>query len=250
MPEALAAVLAVPGLGWILTAAFVAGLVRGFAGFGTAMIFLPVAGQILSPFEALTVMVVMDVIGPLPNVPRALREGNPLDVMRLTGALIIGVPIGVSVLAMVDPDVFRYGVSIVALILLSMLIGGVRYTGTVSKPMIYSAGGFGGVLAGCVGLPGPPVIMLYMASRQLPQVIRANTMLYLLAAETVMLSVLALFGHLVWAALGIGLLATVPYLLANVIGAAIFRPEMERVYRVVAYMIIAISALSGLPVFD
>ena len=33
------------GFYWILTAAFVAGVVRGFSGFGSAMVFLPLAGQ-------------------------------------------------------------------------------------------------------------------------------------------------------------------------------------------------------------
>ena len=68
MPEALAAALATPGLPWLAAAVFVAGMVRGFAGFGTAMVYLPVAGQILSPFEALTTLVVMDMIGPLPHI--------------------------------------------------------------------------------------------------------------------------------------------------------------------------------------
>ena len=33
------------GFYWIFTAALVAGVVRGFSGFGSAMVFLPVAGQ-------------------------------------------------------------------------------------------------------------------------------------------------------------------------------------------------------------
>ena len=45
-----------------------AGLVRGFSGFGTAMIYLPVASQFLTPFEALITLMVMDFFGPLPLV--------------------------------------------------------------------------------------------------------------------------------------------------------------------------------------
>ena len=60
------------------------GLVRGFAGFGTAMVYLPVAGQILPPFEALTTLMVMDLIGPLPNLPRAFRISDRPDILRLS----------------------------------------------------------------------------------------------------------------------------------------------------------------------
>ena len=57
--ELLNTVWATEGVFWIALAAFVAGIVRGFTGFGTAMIFLPVAGSFLSPITALTVLTVM-----------------------------------------------------------------------------------------------------------------------------------------------------------------------------------------------
>ena len=72
MSEVIAQALAVPGIAWVFGAAFVAGLVRGFAGFGTAMIFLPIATQMLEPVWAVIVLILMDVIGPLPALPRAL----------------------------------------------------------------------------------------------------------------------------------------------------------------------------------
>ena len=47
MPDAIATALGQPGLGWLFLAALVAGSVRGFAGFGTGMIFVPAAAQVL-----------------------------------------------------------------------------------------------------------------------------------------------------------------------------------------------------------
>jgi hypothetical protein len=41
-----------------------------------------------------------------------------------------------------------------------------------------------------------------------------------------------------------------PYLLGNWLGAALFRPELELLYRRVAYAIIAASAILGLPVWE
>ena len=48
---------------WILVAALIAGLVRGFSGFGTAMVFLPVASQYLTPFEAIASLAIMEFLG-------------------------------------------------------------------------------------------------------------------------------------------------------------------------------------------
>lgn len=250
MPETFAEVLAMPELWFLCLGAVLAGIVRGFSGFGTAMVYLPVAAQVLGPFEALTTMIIMDVTTPLMHVPRALKDGHPKDVLRLGAGAIIAVPFGVLILSLVEPVAFRWAVSIIALTLLVLLIAGVRYRGTLSKPMIYGTGGLGGFLAGSVGLPGPPVIMLYMASSLPAQTVRANNMLFLLVADFIMLTVLALNGLLVKSALVLGLLLILPYSLGNWLGAALFRPEAEKFYRLVAYAIIAGSAILGLPLWD
>jgi hypothetical protein len=48
----------------------------------------------------------------------------------------------------------------------------------------------------------------------------------------------------------LGLILALPVMLANMAGAAIFRPERERIYRAAAYVIIAAAAISGLPLWD
>ena len=88
MPDALAAALAQPGLGWLICATFVAGMVRGFTGFGTALIFMPVAAQHLDPVWAVLTMVVMELFGPLPNLPgphQIMNAGAAIAALRAMG---------------------------------------------------------------------------------------------------------------------------------------------------------------------
>ncbi len=249
MPEAIADALQTQGLWFLAVGAFLAGVVRGFTGFGTAMVYLPVAAQILGPFEALTTLVVKDLVAPLIHVPRALRDGHPRDVVRLGLGALFAVPLGIWVLSLVHPDVFRWGVSLVALTLLVLLVAGVRYRGELTKAMIYGTGALGGFLAGCVGLPGPPVIMLYMASSLPTSAVRANNMLYLIVADLIILIVLWWSQLLVISALALGMLMIAPYLFGNWIGGRLFDPSAEKLYRLAAYVIIAGSAILGLPIW-
>jgi uncharacterized protein len=250
MPDAFAGALATEGL-WLLAAgAFLAGIVRGFTGFGTAMVYLPVAAQVLGPFQALTTLIIMDLVAPLIHVRRALRDGHPGDVLRLAAGALFALPLGVLVLSLVAPEVFRYAVSITALTMLVLLVSGVRYRGAMTRPLIFGTGALGGFLGGSVGLPGPPVIMLYMASALPASAIRANMMVYLILADAIMIVVLYWNGFLVWSAVALGGLMILPYISGNWIGGRLFRPEAELAYRLVAYGIIAGSALLGLPVWD
>ncbi len=78
---------------------------------------------------------------------------------------------------------------------------------------------------------------------------RATLTLYLILADILMLGVLGWNGYIVPSALALGALMILPYLLGNWLGAALFRPELETLYRRVAYVIIAASALMGLPIW-
>ncbi|MDV4145533.1 sulfite exporter TauE/SafE family protein [Shimia sp. FJ5] len=247
MPDLLGGVASVEGLPWLILAAFVAGTVRGFSGFGTALIYLPLAGRFIDPIWAILTLAVMDMFGPLPNAPSAWRNGHPRDVMRLWAGTLVALPIGLMVLYAVDPAVFRYGVSFLALGMLAALVLGLRYQGTVTRPMVYGIGGAAGFLGGAAGLPGPPVILFYMASPHGARVVRANTMIYLLGYDVLLMGVLALQDRLTLTPVLLGVALAVPNILGNLLGARIFDPARETLYRWVAYAMIAASAIGGLP---
>ena len=108
----------------------------------------------------------------------------------------------------------------------------------------------GGFLAGSAGLPGPPIILLYMSSTLPAAAVRANNTLYLITVDVVMVVTLFLKGVLTLSASIIGGVMILPYLLGNWLGALLFRPGAEVLYRRIGYAIIALSALMGLPIWD
>ncbi|WP_370402101.1 TSUP family transporter [Sulfitobacter sp. JB4-11] len=249
MPDFIALAGTPTGLIWLVGAVFAAGLVRGFAGFGSAMIIMPVASSVLEPVQAVIFLVAAEVLGPLPNLPSALRVGALREVGLLLLGAAVALPLGLLCLANVDPRFFGWTVSVIVLVLLVLLMTGWRYAGVLTRPLVVGTGALGGFMTGFSGLPGPPVIMLYMASRLPAAVIRANFLLYLLAIDLVLMAVLWVSGLMVWPAFVLGLLVGVPNVIANWLGARLFDPQAERLFRNVAYIVIAASAILGLPLW-
>lgn len=236
-------------IGWLIIAAFGAGLVRGFTGFGSGLVFMPVAAQILPPFSALLAMTLMDIVGPLPNAGSAWRQVNRGDLYRLILGCLCALPLGLWLLTQVSPEVFQISVSLTALGMLAILALGLRYRGEVGNRTVTGIGAGAGFIGGMAGLPGPPVILFYL-SRPLPvPVIRATILLFLMAYDLMLMGVMAAFGRLVLPMALLGLALAVPNMLGNLIGAALFQPRYERYYRAAAYSLIAIAALSALPVW-
>lgn len=245
----MAQALATEGL-WILVVAVIAaGLVRGFSGFGSAMIIMPAAAAVLSPVEAVIFVSGCELLGPLPNLRAAWRDAARWDVGRLMLGAVLALPFGVWWLAYVDPTVFGWGVSIIVLVLLGLVMTGWRFQGTLTRSMTIGAGGIGGFMTGLSGIPGPPVIMLYMASTLPIKVIRANFLLYLLGIDVVLIPLLMATGLMEWSVFLLGLMVGLVNVVANAAGARLFNPDAERLFRAVAYMIIAASAILGLPLW-
>lgn len=116
--------------------------------------------------------------------------------------------------------------------------------------MVTAIGGAAGFLGGVAGIPGPAVILFYM-SRPLPiEVIRATILLFLFAFDLLILGYLGAMGRLTMGATVLGLGLAIPNMVGNWLGSWLFQPERERLYRGAAYLVIAVAALSGLPLWS
>src|SRR5262249_59958125 len=58
-------------LAFVAASAIVAGLARGFSGFGAALIFIPLASTAIGPRTAAALLLVVDIVMASPLLPRA-----------------------------------------------------------------------------------------------------------------------------------------------------------------------------------
>src|SRR5215510_6738863 len=82
----------------IAVTAAVAGLVRGFSGFGSAMIFVPVASALTSPHTAVVMIFVCDTVLTVPLVIAAVRTCVWREVIPLAAGALATVPLGIWLL--------------------------------------------------------------------------------------------------------------------------------------------------------
>lgn len=249
MADALAQALAVPGLPWLVLAATLAGLVRGFSGFGSGLVYMPIAGSVLPPAQAVAVLVLMDLIGPLANIPGAWRTGSPREIGWLALGMLGGLPLGLAALLAVPPEAFRWTVSLMALATVAALVTGWRWRGARGWGTTAAAGFVSGIVGGATALPGPPVILYYMASPMPVAQVRANLTMFLVMVDLGLATLLGATGQLSLTFALVSALLLVPFSLANGLGSALFRPERAGIYKALSWSLIAGSALVGLPLW-
>ncbi len=142
-----------------MAVAALAGLVRGFSGFGGAMIYMPLVAAIYDPRIAAVTILLVDFVCSSPFALPETRRCNWREVVPISIAMAAGVPFGTWALITLDPIVLRWCIAIVVLGLLPPLMFGWRYRAEPSLPVTIGVGLFSGVSAGAVQIAGPPVIL-------------------------------------------------------------------------------------------
>lgn len=250
MPEGLAAALAQPGLVWLATAILAAGLVYGFTGFGSALVFLPVAAAILPPEDAVAAFAVTALGSLVTMLPRTWPQADRRATAWMILAAIAAMPAGVWVLTRMDPVPLRWAICGVVAVTLAAVAAGWRLRlGSGPGPRL-ALGGLAGLVGGATGLIGPVVILTTLASGDGAGRMRANLASFLTVLNAALLPMLALQGALGPAALWTGAVLLPVYMAGNVAGAALFRPGAERLYRGLAYAVVAAALVAGLPLSD
>ena len=250
MPDIISQMPDLPGLALLVFVSCLAGVVRGFSGFGTAMIFLPMAALVLEPVWAVLALIGMDIFSPLPAVRRAARDSKWRDLGLLLAATAVMVPVGLWTLTQISPETYRYGVSAISLALVACLVLGLRYRSEPTVPLMVAAGGASGFLGGAAGLPGPPVIILYMASHASVARVRATTLLFLVGFDFLFLGTFFATGRFEPTPFLLGLCLGLPGAAGVWLGQLIFDPAREALYRNIAYGVVTCAALLGLPIWD
>src|SRR5438105_4388654 len=80
-----------------------AGLVRGFAGFGSGMLMAPIFAILFGPIDAVTMVTMLELFVSVQLIPQVLKEAQWCFVAPLSLSAILFMPFGAYVLRSADP---------------------------------------------------------------------------------------------------------------------------------------------------
>jgi uncharacterized protein len=234
----------------ICAVAFVSGTARGFSGFGSALIFMPLASSIADPRLVAALLLIIDFVAAAPLLPGAWEKADrKATAVMVTGALI-GVPIGTYFLSRLEPVTTRWIISAFVFALLLLLLSGWRYRGKDHAAVSISIGGLAGFCSGLAQTGGPPIVG-YWLGRPLPSVIaRANILLFFGASDFFSAVSYATAGLITLDAIKFAVVVGPVYAVGVWFGASLFGKASEAVFRAICYALIAAAVIFGLPALD
>ena len=213
-------------------AVLVAGLVRGFSGFGAGLVLVPSLSLLYSPQVAVVSVVIMELIPAVQLVPRAARRCHWASVLPMALAALVTIPLGSYVLVVIDEHSMKMIIAVMVLLGTATLASGWRYRPLESShkaPLM--TGAVSGILSGATGLGGLPVILYYLSGTQKAEVTRASMVMFLMVS--VIMSLLMFVYHgivsrdILWLCLSLAPLL----LLSTWMGGRIFGRVSDNTFR-------------------
>lgn len=230
----------------VLIAVTIAGLLRGFVGFGAALISVPVFSLVLGPRAAIAVNAVMGLPAVFQLLPEAVRRAERPVVVPICLAVFVAAPIGTWALVAADPALMTVAISVLVLLMVVLLASGWRLKGPIGLGKLITAGVAGGLVQGAAGVGGPPVVVVALSRSGEAALQRANVLALMTAIALSSVLPLLFYGLFTRQTVLIGLVLIPIYSAATALGARYFALGGQRHYRRAALATLAAISIATL----
>jgi uncharacterized membrane protein YfcA len=237
-------------LALLTVAAFVAALARGFSGFGSALIFVPLASTAIGPRAAAPLLLIIDGVAAAGLIPGAWRHADKRDVGTLSIGALAGIPLGAWILIKSDPLLIRWAIALFGTLLLALLMSGWRYHGKPTISITAIVGAAAGLLGAAAQIGGPPIVAYWLSRSIAAETVRTNIVLYF-AITTIMIGTVYLAGGLLTRpVIELALITGPIYGVGLYAGVRMFGLASEITFRRICFALIAAAIVVSVPVLD
>ena len=176
-----------------IVAVLIAGILRGFSGFGAGMVLVPSLSLLYNPMVAVVSVVLLETIPAIQLLPNVISKCHWRSVIPMSLASIVTIPMGSLILVNADVDLMRISISIIVLLCVFILAIGWQYKGGYTVKASTMTGVASGLISGATSLGGLPVILYYLSGSQETKVTRASIVVFLVI--TVLVSLVTYITH-------------------------------------------------------
>lgn len=242
LPEIFDAVLVIG----MLVAFFASGM-TAYAGFGGALVMVPLFTLMIGPVQAIALTGICSLVALIHVIPGLLRTVRWREVLPVVIGLLLSISFGSGFLVRADPQVVRLLMGGFVLLAAAILIMDLRYSGPRGTLPSFGIGMVTGTIMGGAGVPaGPVMVIYYLAAPEPPQVQRANIMLSVWLLLLIMLASLtareAIEADTVMSAVAVAPAS----ILGAFVGKYLFRRAPVTWFRSFAYGVLVIIGISML----
>lgn len=225
---------------------FLSGFVQGLAGFGSALVAVPLLSLYLGPKVVVPFVLVH---GLLMNMYLSVRNRESIQSNRVLPIFIfgiIGIPVGAFVLLILPSSLMKILIGGIIMVFSLVLLSGRSFRLRNERKAHFPVGFLSGLLNGSVSMSGPPVILFLSNQGVSKKHFRANLVTYFFLLNIVTFIIFLATGIMNDEVLLMSILFIPPLPVGILAGEAISSKLEEGTFRKVALLLVTIAGLAAM----
>ena len=226
--------------------AFVAGLARGFSGFGLSAVLVASAAFVLSPKLIIPTAQTMEVIASVALIPSVWRDVNWKWLTPMATAYALSIPVGIVALAYLPEQALRVAGCVILFIASLCLLLNARPKLPDGLPLRFGTGVVAGFFAGATSLGGMVASVMLFAVALPAKNLRATLIVLFFGGALYSLLWGTWHGVVTGDTFSRAAWLTVPMLAGIAVGSHGFRHVSEAGFRKAVLAVLAVLSIAGI----
>lgn len=228
----------------ILAVTLAAGLLRGFSGFGSSLLLVPVLGLTMGPIPAVAIGTLLEALATLMLVPPSLGHTTRHRLVTMGLSALIAIPAGHLALRALDPLLSNLAISAAVVAMTGLMWRGTALPLPRGTRGETGAGMMSGFLAGFGSIGGPPLVLYILAGSDPARRKRADLIVVSGVAQLAAVVSMLFFGLLSFDDASRAAYLVPVFFGGGALGAWLFRHASERTYQQVALGALFLAAVA------
>lgn len=227
-------------------ATFLAGVVRGYTGFGSSALIVSAVSLIVPVSTIVPVVLCLEIAASVQMVPRVVDKVDRSILRQLILGSLVSIPVGQYLLIHMDQSTARLTVNCFVLAFVAFIVSGRIPRGWRGHRFHLVTGIASGLAGGMVAMGGLVTSIMLLASGLRIDILRATLVAMLFATCSYALLSGLLNGLVTMQSLALALILLPPLILGIRIGHRRFDPARTAFYRRATLTLLSILAITGI----
>ena len=224
------------------------GFLRGFIGFGSGLLMIPILSYFYSPVFAMVFNIVIEIPATIYLTFVGIKKSNLKEITPMMFTMMLTIPFGTIFLVSVDEQIIRTLMSLLLIFFVILIATGWRIKSTITKYVLVLGGAISGLMQGATGMGGPPYVTVLLSKNDSDDVARANILV--ITSGLVISAIISLyyFGLFTKDILLTGAISAPIYVFATYIGTKFFNYSGNKYFRnssLIALGVVGLATLIG-----
>ena len=224
------------------------GFLRGFIGFGSGLLMIPILSYFYSPVFAMVFNIVIEIPATIYLTFVGIKKSNLKEITPMMFTMMLTIPFGTIFLVSVDEQIIKTLMSLLLIFFVILIATGWRIKSTITKYVLVLGGAISGLMQGATGMGGPPYVTVLLSKNDSDDVARANILV--ITSGLVISAIISLyyFGLFTKDILLTGAISAPIYVFATYIGTKFFNYSGNKYFRnssLIALGVVGLATLIG-----